>query len=144
MSHFSVMYFFLMKLTSQIREMWIGIICIIEQKRILDGWKLCYFNIRGPSIVGVANFLQTVLPQVMEDMPLHVRMNMWMQHDGAPPHYALCSRQVMKGILGFHQITRNGGSTYHAWRHERKNTPSIYRHYTTNFGWSWTVFSSAN
>ena len=27
----------------------------------------------------------------MEDVPLHVRMNMWMQHDGAP----LCSRKVM-------------------------------------------------
>ena len=26
----------------------------------------------------------------MEEVPLHFRMNMWMQHDGAPPHYALC------------------------------------------------------
>ena len=26
-------------------------------------------------------------------------MNMWMQHDGAPPHYALCSRQVMNEIF---------------------------------------------
>ena len=34
-----------------------------------------------------ANFLQSVLPQLMEDLPLHVRMNMWMQHDCAPPHY---------------------------------------------------------
>ena len=31
----------------------------------------------------------------MEDVPLHFHKNMWMQHDGAPPHYALCSRQVM-------------------------------------------------
>ena len=35
----------------------------------------------------------------MEDLPLHVRMNMWLQHDGAPPHYALCSRQVMNEIF---------------------------------------------
>ena len=35
----------------------------------------------------------------MEDVPWHVRMNMWMQHDGAPPHYDLCSRQVMNEIL---------------------------------------------
>ena len=28
--------------------------------------------------------LQNILPQLMEDVPLHVRMNMWMQHDGAP------------------------------------------------------------
>ena len=35
----------------------------------------------------------------MEDVPLHVRMNMWMQHDGATPHYALYSRQVMHEIF---------------------------------------------
>ena len=26
-------------------------------------------------------------------------MNMWIQHDGAPPYYALCSRQVMNEIF---------------------------------------------
>ena len=45
------------------------------------------------------NFLQNVLPQLMEDVPLHVRMNEWMQHDGAPPYYAMCSRQVMNDIF---------------------------------------------
>ena len=108
MSHFWVMCFFLIKLSSQIREMSIGIICIIGQMRILDGWELCHFNIRGPLIVGAANFLQIVLPQVMEDMPLHVRMNMWMQHDSAPPYYALCPRQVMNGIFDEKWIGRDG------------------------------------
>ena len=78
------------------------------------------------------NFLQNVLLQLMKDVPLHVRMNMWMQYDGAPHHYALCSRQMMnesfdKKWIGrgssvawqprspqFCQRTRNGGSTYHA------------------------------
>ena len=46
-----------------------------------------------------ANFQQNVLPQLMEDVPSHVRMNMWMQHDGPPPHYALCSKQVMNEIF---------------------------------------------
>ena len=46
-----------------------------------------------------ANFLQNVLPQLMEDVPLHFRINMWMHHDGAPPHYAMCSRQVMNEIF---------------------------------------------
>ena len=46
-----------------------------------------------------ANFLQNVLPQLMEDVFLHVHMHMWIQHDGAPPHYALCSRQVMNEIF---------------------------------------------
>ena len=44
----------------------------------------------------------------MEDVPLHVRMNMWMQDDGAPPHYALCSRQVMNKIFDEKWIGRGG------------------------------------
>ena len=40
-------------------------------------------------------------------MPLHVRKNMWMQHDGAPPHYALCS-QVMYEIFDEKWIGRDG------------------------------------
>ena len=55
-----------------------------------------------------ANFMQNVLPQLLEDVSLHVRMNMWMQHDGAPPHYALCSRQVMNGIFDEKWIGRGG------------------------------------
>ena len=35
----------------------------------------------------------------MENVSLRVRMNMWMQHDGTPPHYALYSRQVMNEIF---------------------------------------------
>ena len=62
----------------------------------------------------------------MEAVPLHVRMNIRMQHDGAPPHYALCSRQVMDEIFvekwigrggpvnAVCQRTRNGASIYHA------------------------------
>ena len=39
-------------------------------------------------------------------------------------------------FMGFCQRTGDGGSTYHVWRHIRKNTPSMYRNYTTNVGWS--------
>ena len=71
----------------------------------------CWCGIVGDHVIGpyffegrligqvYANFLQNVLPQLMEDVPLHVRMNMWMQYNGAPPHYALCSRQVMNEIF---------------------------------------------
>ena len=45
-----------------------------------------------------ANFLQNVLSQLVGDVLLHVRINMWMQHDSAPPYYALCSKQVMTEI----------------------------------------------
>ena len=95
-----------------------SVICITGQMRILGRWELYHFNIRGPLIVwcGIvgdhvigpyflegrltgqvyANFLQNVLPQLIEDVPLHVRMNMWMQHDGAPPHYAPTTPDEMK------------------------------------------------
>ena len=52
--------------------------------------------------------MQNVLPQLMEYVPLHVCMNMWMQHDGALPHYALCSRQAMNGIFDENWIIRGG------------------------------------
>ena len=102
-----------------------------------------HFNICGPLIVGAAlsaimslvhiffkgrltgqvyaNFLQNVLPQLIENVPLHVLMNMWMQHDGAPPHYALCSRQVMKEIFDEKWIGWGGPV---AWLPRSPNLPS--------------------
>lgn len=32
-------------------------------------------------------FLEEVLPELLEDVPLAVRHRMWFQHDGAPPHF---------------------------------------------------------
>jgi hypothetical protein len=32
------------------------------------------------------DFLRTVLPTLLEDIPLDIRVNMWYQQDGAPPH----------------------------------------------------------
>ena len=80
----------------------------------------CWCGIVGDHVIGAyffegrltgqvyGNFLQNVLPQLMEYVPLHVRMNMRMQHDGAPPHYALCSRQVMNEIFDEEWIGRGG------------------------------------
>ena len=80
----------------------------------------CWCSIVGDHVIGpyffegrltghvYANFLQNALSQLMGDVPLHVRMNMWMQHDGAPPHYALCSRQVMNEIFDEKWIGRGG------------------------------------
>lgn len=31
-------------------------------------------------------FLDTVLPELLEDLPLNIRHRLWFQHDGAPPH----------------------------------------------------------
>ncbi|KOC58833.1 hypothetical protein WH47_02069 [Habropoda laboriosa] len=34
------------------------------------------------------NFLENVLPNFLEEIPLEIRRNMYFQHDGAPAHYA--------------------------------------------------------
>ena len=80
----------------------------------------CWSGIVGDHVIGpyffeghltekvYANFVQYVLSQLMEDVLLHVRMNMWLQHDGASPHYALCSRQVMNEIFDEKWIGRGG------------------------------------
>ena len=59
-----------------------------------------------------ATFLQNVLLQLMEDVSLNVSINMWMQHNSALLHYALCSRQVMNEIFD-EKWTGRGGSV--AW-----------------------------
>jgi hypothetical protein len=33
------------------------------------------------------DFLETVLPGLLQDVPLAVRQRLWFQHDGAPAHY---------------------------------------------------------
>ena len=80
----------------------------------------CWYGIVGDHVIGpyffegrltgqvYANFLQNVLPQLMEDVPLNVRMNMWMQYDGAPFHNALCSRQMINEIFDEKWIGRGG------------------------------------
>jgi hypothetical protein len=37
------------------------------------------------------DFLETVLPGLLEDVPLAVRQRLWFQHDGAPAHYGKMS-----------------------------------------------------
>jgi len=35
------------------------------------------------------------LPELLEDIPLEERRVMWFQHDGAPPHNARCTQQIL-------------------------------------------------
>ena len=185
MSHFWVICFFLMKLTSQVREMWIDMICIIGQMRILDGSELYHFNIRGLLIVGAALSSITSLVHIFlkvldwtslrklsakrtasingrcAPVCLHEHADatlryttplcsefktidewdFWRKVDRTRRPCSLATSFARSNIarllfMGFYQRTRNGGSTYHAWRHERKTTPSMYRNYITNVGWS--------
>ena len=49
----------------------------------------------SPNLTGDAylNFLEHVLHGLLEDVPLHVRQNMWFQHHGAPPHFTRAVRR---------------------------------------------------
>lgn len=55
-----------------------------------------------------ANFLRQILPQLLEEVPLNIRLNMWMQHDGAPPHNALLARHTMNEMFHEKWIGRGG------------------------------------
>lgn len=55
-----------------------------------------------------AQFLQHVLPELLEDVPLDIRANMWFQHDGAPAHFALPVRHYLNEIFPNRWIGRGG------------------------------------
>jgi len=43
-----------------------------------------------------ANFLRDVLSKLLEDIPLNINIDIWMQHDNAPPHNAMCFKLMLK------------------------------------------------
>lgn len=47
-------------------------------------------------------------PQLLEDVPLNMRMNMWLQQDGCPAHYARRVRVVLDQMFPHRWIGRNG------------------------------------
>lgn len=66
-------------------NVWAGIIddCIIGPAIIPN-------NLNGEVYL---NFLRETLPELLENLPLLVRRDMWYMQDGAPPHFALAVRQ---------------------------------------------------
>ncbi|EFN64048.1 hypothetical protein EAG_09261, partial [Camponotus floridanus] len=46
------------------------------------------------------DLLQNHLPALLEDVPLHIRREMWFQQDGAPPHFAIITRQFLNKKFG--------------------------------------------
>lgn len=59
------------------------------------------------------NFLQQTLPDLLEDLPLIARQNMWFMHDGAPPHFTLAVRQHLHEIFPEHWIGRGNDAPIH-------------------------------
>jgi hypothetical protein len=54
------------------------------------------------------DFLETVLPGLLADVPLAVRQRLWFQHDAAPAHYGEDVRQWLNATYPGRWIGRGG------------------------------------
>lgn len=54
------------------------------------------------------NFLRDNLPDLLEDVPLRLRQEMWFMHDGAPPHFSLRVRAYLDIAFPRRWIGRGG------------------------------------
>lgn len=54
------------------------------------------------------DFLQNVLPNLLDGINLNVRRNLWFLHDGCPAHFSRDVREFLKNQYGEHWIGRGG------------------------------------
>jgi len=59
-----------------------------------------------PGIFGTTD--GDILPDVLDDVPLQLRVGMWFMHDGAPPDFSRIARQYMNDHFSGNWIGRNG------------------------------------
>ena len=55
-----------------------------------------------------SNFVDCVLPELLEDVPLNVRQMMYFQHDGAPAHFIIAVRNHLIATFRNRWIGRGG------------------------------------
>lgn len=79
-------------------NVWIGIIgnSIVGPFRLPD-------RLDGANYL---HFLQATLPELLEDVPLDFRRNMFFMHDGAPPHFARAVREYLNEQFAHRWIGR--------------------------------------
>ena len=53
-------------------------------------------------------FQERILPTLLEDVPLIVQRQMWIQHDGAPAHFSIVSRDYLDAAFHGRWIGRGG------------------------------------
>jgi len=56
----------------------------------------------------ILDFLQNHLPELLEDVPLNIRQNLYFMHDGAPPHFRITVREYLDRAFPRHWIGRAG------------------------------------
>ena len=52
--------------------------------------------------------MRDILPDVLDDVPLQLRVGMWFMHDGAPPHFSRVAYQYLTDHFPGKWIGRNG------------------------------------
>jgi hypothetical protein len=62
-----------------------------------------------------AQFIGTLLPDLLEIVPLAYRINDWFQHDDAPPHFSRNVREILDKQYPQHWIGREGPHHWPAW-----------------------------
>ena len=87
-----------------------------------------------------------VLPDVLDDVPLRLRVGMWFMHDGAPPHFSRIARQYLNDHFPGKWIGRNGPVVwppcspdlnpidFHVWGHVKNE---VYSTTVTNVDELW-------
>ena len=53
-------------------------------------------------------FIRDILPKMLENVPLQIRQRLWLQHDGAPAHFALNVREYLNYVFPKRWIWRGG------------------------------------
>ncbi len=53
-------------------------------------------------------FLEQVLPDMLNDVPIAIRNRMWFQHDGAPAHFSTDVRTYLNATFEARWIRRGG------------------------------------
>lgn len=62
-------------------------------------------TLNGPKYL---NFLREDLNPLLEEVPLNIRNNMWLMHDGAPPHFSRAVRDYLNHAFPDRWIGRGG------------------------------------
>jgi hypothetical protein len=57
-------------------------------------------------------FLRNSLPELLEELPLAVRVEMWFMHDGAPSHFSRNVRNFLNVTYPQRWIGRGGPTTW--------------------------------
>ena len=52
-------------------------------------------------------FIRDILPEMLENVPLQVRQQLWFQHEGAPAHFALDFREYLNNVFPNRWIGRS-------------------------------------